>query len=81
MNQKLVITANTLGLTEEHPHHFAIEASMLGLKPGVWPSTMETSLGNGLPLIKMYEHKHGEDVTHYTYCQANGVVQVEVFND
>ena len=78
MNGRRCITDGTLGLTEEHPNHYAIDASMLGLKPGHWPVLLDTTLGNGCPFVFAEYHMVRGDLTHVTYRQ--GELVLEVFN-
>jgi hypothetical protein len=54
---------------------------MIGLKPGDWPSQIETNLGNSMNLVRGQFHKANGDLTHVTYTQAAGCVVVEIFND
>ena len=55
---------------------FSVDASELGWPPGFVPKTVNTNLGNGLPLVI-------ERVTadKFVYRQDSGCVYVTVFND
>jgi hypothetical protein len=65
-------------LEEFEPHKFVQEASTLGLKPGVWPRTLEVvpSLGNGQPFFAR-NFLEGKVV----YFQGNGCVTIHILND
>lgn len=61
---------------ETHVHCWVTEASTLGLKPGYWPTYLQTELGNKSPfrLISV-------DVECGNYRQDNGILDLVVFND
>ena len=54
-----------------------VEASDLGLPPGVWPNTIETTLGNGNPCELIGTQPDGTHVYH----QRFGVTRIAIFND
>ena len=54
------------------------EASTLGLKPGEWPETISTHLGNGRPFIRTYRNPNPDS---YIYYQESGSLKLTVFND
>ncbi len=53
-----------------------IDASDFGLPPGVWPTKIETDIGNGLPFMLA-----GADVTAHEYRQVAGCVRLVVVDD
>ena len=57
-------------------HKFSAFASDLGLAPGEWPSSLPTSLGNGLPFLVSF---HRGNEVHYT--QQFGCIKLTVLND
>jgi len=61
---------------EWSPFQFTTDASMLELAPGVWPKTLATDLGNGLPFVRT-----GLDPDCGHYAQANGCIVLNVYND
>ena len=62
---------------EWSPGHFSVEASTLGLPPGIGvPLVLETDLGNGMPLHFV---RAGSQVAYYR--QEFGCIEVEVLND
>lgn len=72
------ITYDTFGLVSHSmPHHYIIEASTLGLRPGQWPGAINTTMGNGQPLHQVRRLPDGG----VRYGQAFGVVYVDVLND
>lgn len=61
---------------------FTIDASEAGLRPGEWPGQLDTTLGNGQPLLrKRWERDIDGDLRYVEYWQAFGVLQLRVFND
>lgn len=59
---------------------FCAEASDLRLQG--WPERLETELGNGLPFLRTkVERDRDNDITQVTYHQANGCIELVVFND
>lgn len=75
------ITANTNGLHEHDPGHFTVEASGIGLRPGEWPSTIETTLGNGLLFLAQRKEVRDGDLLWVEYWQGNGCIRLTVYND
>lgn len=65
--------------TEQDPGMFYTEASDIELPPGIWPDTLETSLGNGQPLRRLPINQ--EDIKFVVYQQPETEIQVTVFND
>jgi hypothetical protein len=63
-------------VTEFEPHKFCTEASSLGWKPGYWPSTIETDIGNGRPFLCVSVE---DEAVHYK--QEYGCCLLHVFND
>lgn len=61
---------------ETHIHRWATEASTLGLRVGVWPDRLETTLGNGRDFILQDLSLMGG-----TYKQELGCLELIVFND
>lgn len=66
---------------EIEPHLFTAEASSLGLKPGEWPGQLDTTLGNGQPLLRKRWREHEGDIQYVEYWQAFGCVRLRIFND
>lgn len=56
---------------------YVVDASELGLPPGKFPTTMETSLGNKQPLVFDSMDEEGG----VRYIQSAGILEVFVFND
>jgi hypothetical protein len=77
----LTITRTTPGLFEGEPHHFAVEASDIGLKPGEWPRTIETSLGNGVIFVAQRREARDGDLLWVDYLQGNGCTWLRIYND
>jgi len=68
--------------SEMECHRWATEASDIGLRPGQWPTQIETTLGNGLPFIAQHaEHAPDGELIAVRYLQANGCIQIRIFND
>jgi hypothetical protein len=62
---------------EYSTHKFSVEASTLGLPPGLLPSSIETDLGNGRPFQLMRFTADGGGV----YNQEFGCISLRVLND
>jgi len=77
MTSKTQIILHSGCATEYEIFKFSVEASELGLAPGVWPETIETSMGNKQPLRYAYTDANGERV----YTQPFGCINVTVIND
>lgn len=75
MTTTFIDRANDL-LVEDRAHHFSACASDLGLRPGQWPATIDTNLGNGQPLVKRFVTEGA-----VTYRQQLGCIDVTLFND
>ena len=69
---------NHLNCSETETHQFWTEASSLGLAPGSFPMTMETTMGNGQPFQLL---RTEEDGNVLIYRQALGCIILRVFND
>lgn len=67
--------------TEYEVHRFVTEASDLGLRPGQWPSRIETNLGNGQPLVAHRRIDHFGEFAGVEYRQLMGCIRVNVLND
>jgi hypothetical protein len=76
-----VITSNTPGLSEYKPHKFSVEASDIGLRPGEWPRTLTTTLGNGLVLIAQRREVSDGNLLWVDYLQSYGYVWLHIYND
>ncbi len=63
-------------VTETELHILVAEASDLGWPVGVWPATVETTIGNGQRLQLWSASRE-----YRTYRQALGVIVLRVFND
>lgn len=67
-------------VTETSPHVFAVEASDLQLLG--WPIFFETTLGNGQRFVRHSKKVDADgDIQHVRYRQANGCVDLIIFND
>lgn len=82
----MIITHPTLTITEQNAtgggiHQFFADASDLGLKPGEWPQAIRTTLGNGLFFIRTGYDRVGGDLHSVTYAQANGCIEITIYND
>jgi hypothetical protein len=72
-------------ITEYMPHQFCAEASTLsaiveGFRAG-WPEEIPTSIGNGMPLLRVAKKVVEGDIQYVRYMQANGCITLCVFND
>jgi hypothetical protein len=68
--------------TETGVHQFVTEASDIGLGVGTWPEKIETDMGNGLPFVRVSAKRDNDgDIQWVTYRQANGCLDLKVFND
>lgn len=69
-------------LLETEPHSFCADASELGWAPGQWPTQFDLiSLGNGLPFMIVGRETCDGDLMFVRYRQANGIVDITIFND
>jgi hypothetical protein len=78
---ELVITRDTCGLHEYEVHKFSVEASDIQLKPGEWPRTIATTLGNGMVFIAQYREVRDGDLLWVDYLQGNGCIWLRIYND
>lgn len=67
--------------TEFEVHKFVVEASTAGLRPGEWPTNIETNLGNGQKLVRSHAERHNGELTAVVYKQALGCITVNILND
>lgn len=72
-----------LHFRETEQHVFTAEASQIGLKPGEWPTSIETKIGNGRPFRRMSKKMQddGETIAWVTYIQEFGNCRLRIFND
>jgi hypothetical protein len=68
-------------LMEHGGFEFSAEASELRLSVGEWPERFETSLGNGMPLIRTSKKVRDGDLLYVRYNQELGCMTLIVFND
>lgn len=68
-------------VTEIQPHLFEADASDIGLPPGVFPTMILTTIGNGQPLVAKTKKVRGGDVLYVRYAQQLGCVELLVHND
>ncbi len=68
-------------LTEESPHTFTGEASTLGFKPGEWPNSLTTDMGNGHNFERIRATIVGGECVSVTYRQLFGCLWLTVLND
>lgn len=70
------ISANQFGLVQHDAGHLVIEASTFELKPGEFPTVIETDIGNGKPfgLVEL----NGERAK---YRQVDGICKLTILND
>lgn len=68
-------------VSEVRLHHFVVEASSLGLKPGEWPRTVQTNIGNGQPFVWTCCGMSEDEVTHWHYAQICGCTTLDILND
>lgn len=72
------IKIDSSNATEVETHRWCIDASTLGLGPGVeYPQHLLTTLGNGQPFVFDDFDRSGTAV----YQQAMGCLTLKVFND
>lgn len=57
------------------------EASTLGLPVGEFPETIVTDLGNKMPFVKRETEVINGDLQSVLYIQANGILELRIFND
>jgi hypothetical protein len=62
--------------TEYSIHHFATEASTIGIPPGKWPDKLLTDLGNAQPFILQWAGPNSAK-----YLQDCGCIVLTVYND
>jgi hypothetical protein len=71
-------------------HKWTADASEIGLPPGVWPDTLTTNMGNGLPMIADSDIMHAGEFQGRCYRQPMhrdyigqpwSGIKVYVFND
>jgi hypothetical protein len=61
---------------------FATDVSELNLRPGLWPLSIPTNIGNGLPFIRKSKKVDPEgDLVWVTYVQEFGCITLRVLND
>lgn len=70
------ILSNQLGLMDNGMGQFLIEASTFGLKPGEFPTVIETNLGNHKPfgLVELNPERA-------KYRQMDGICKLTILND
>jgi hypothetical protein len=59
-------------------YRYSCEASEIGLRPGVFPKVLKTTLGNGQPFDREPGITRGDFVR---YLQRYGCISLTVFND
>lgn len=67
--------------TEFEVHKFSAFASDLGLRPGDWPRSLETTLGNRQSFVAQRTEVRDGDLLWVDYFQALGCIWLRVFND
>jgi len=68
-------------VTEYEPHKFEAEASALGLRPGEWPSTLLTDVGNGQPFLVSEKLRSWGETCAVIYRQQFGCCELVIHND
>lgn len=68
-------------VTEAKVHEFYTEASTIGLRPGEWPSKLETELGNKMPFHRVRPNFRDGELQSVRYDQVCGCIQLTVYND
>jgi hypothetical protein len=76
----MIITASD-DICEYEPHKFSAEASSLGLRPGEWPRTINTTLGNGVMFVAQRQEIRDGDLLWVDYFQGNGCITLRIYND
>jgi hypothetical protein len=67
---------------ESDLHRWVTEASDLGLAPGDFPLSFNTTLGNGQPFyLSGGDKTAGGDIAGVRYRQGNGILSLLVIND
>lgn len=67
-------------LLETEPHRFCAEASELEWRQ--WPTQFNVpGLGNGMPFLPTHREVREGDLMFIRYRQANGCVDITIFND
>jgi hypothetical protein len=73
---------STLNAHETEAHRFVAFAPEVGMAPGVFPETFETTLGNGRPFVKFrLECRPDGEVIAAVYKQDMGCIVLRIFND
>ncbi len=68
-------------VSEDGPGKFFTCASDIGLRAGQWPRMIKTTLGNGMPFVCQRVESRDGDVLFFWYYQANGCIELTIFND
>lgn len=83
--QQHITIDNTMldnGIVSEHDvHQFVAEASSLGLHPGMWPTHIDTTLGNKQHFVRAHFEHHDGNLLWARYDQALGCISLKIFND
>ena len=61
--------------------HFVTESSTIGLGPGQWLDALETTLGNGKPLVQGLAEVENRELIAVNYIQPGSGLILRVFND
>jgi hypothetical protein len=67
--------------TEHEVHKWRCFASDIGLKPGNFPKYLDTLLGNRQLFVFQNYIWYDEELVGVKYTQANGCIDLVVFND
>lgn len=75
------VNEENTSLGDKGPYQFTTEASTLGLPAGQWPYLITTTMGNGMPFVRMSKKVLNDDLIYVRYQQSNGVLDLIVYND
>lgn len=76
----MIITASDV--TEHEAHCFSAEASELRMRPGEWPNSIRTTMGNKQPFLRISaKMTPGGDLGAMLYQQSMGCITLTIWND
>lgn len=75
------VTAKNAIRSAENIRKYLVDASDLQLPPSLFPPTLETTLGNRLPLVFIRYDEHADAAIYEQEMQDKNGVTVMVFND
>lgn len=77
-----MLTNETQFIEEYETHKFSCFASDVEVFRRGFPARVETNMGNGMPFIATSKKVNADgDIEYVRYYQANGCIELKVFND